>query len=591
LRICRVADFSQNELESVGRIFAGFNPAGYTIMNFSDNLLSENDLTMALGSYILSVASLTLDFSRNNVLSLPAQLLSNISTVAAGYGNVTIILAENPIAVINESVFVSTTPNLFSSVTIDISSATAGRVQIPTAFVISNVGFVGDGALLSGLDSHSGPPVLNINAANTSINMSFVQALGALGQVSTPINSLLITVNLSLNGYTEIPEGSFSNVLPMLQSIDLSFNNISLVPHNAFSNSAVLEDVYLSNNNIEYFSDTTFANCSALQNVDMTNNVLTFVSLGVHLAAPFATFNLSNNHIVGYPRLLDPSIVVDNNPLTCPRINLQTYNNPTTEGCTCPSGLMPVITTCFNYVVCMNATYNCSASALPVATNCSQAPWPECFEQGDIPSDQYYVPATKSFQALSVCSQMYPMLPGQMRTAIDGDDIPGPYTHYMRAYQVVPPTLTTNRLCSICSTCPSGYDTVPCTEYTNTQCRKVNERNWITTVIVVCTVVPVVVMSIALMYIFKRRALTETTTNLELTERLLDGQRDEVELMGQAWSIAMKDLTFGDVIGEGAYGRVWNGTWGHVPVAIKVLRTPFDELDLNMQADFEREVS
>ena len=123
----------------------------------------------------------------------------------------------------------------------------------------------------------------------------------------------------------------------------------------------------------------------------------------------------------------------------------------------------------------------------------------------------------------------------------------------------------------------------------NTQCT--NERGWITTVIVVCTVVPVVVLSITFLYIFKKRALDETTTNLELTERLLDGQRDENELMGQAWSIAEEDLTFGKLIGEGAFGRVWDGTWGHVPVAIKVLRIPFDELDLDMQEDFDREVS
>jgi hypothetical protein len=60
--------------------------------------------------------------------------------------------------------------------------------------------------------------------------------------------------------------------------------------------------------------------------------------------------------------------------------------------------------------------------------------------------------------------------------------------------------------------------------------------------------------------------------------------------MGQAWSIAEEDLTFGAVIGEGAYGRVYSGMWGHVQVAIKVLRMPFDELDAGMRDDFDREV-
>jgi hypothetical protein len=91
-------------------------------------------------------------------------------------------------------------------------------------------------------------------------------------------------------------------------------------------------------------------------------------------------------------------------------------------------------------------------------------------------------------------------------------------------------------------------------------------------------------------YMRKQRMYRETVTNLELTERLLGDEQKENELMGQAWSIEEEDLTFGPVIGEGAFGRVYKGAWGHVTVAIKVLRMPFDELDLSMKHDFDREV-
>ena len=101
----------------------------------------------------------------------------------------------------------------------------------------------------------------------------------------------------------------------------------------------------------------------------------------------------------------------------------------------------------------------------------------------------------------------------------------------------------------------------------------------------------IVVLTLVIMYIRKKTALRNTATSLELTERLLDEEREEIELMGQAWSIAEGDLTFGEVIGEGAYGRVYKGMWGYVEVAIKVLRIPFDDLDTEMKDDFDREVA
>lgn len=66
---------------------------------------------------------------------------------------------------------------------------------------------------------------------------------------------------------------------------------------------------------------------------------------------------------------------------------------------------------------------------------------------------------------------------------------------------------------------------------------------------------------------------------------------EENTRMEQAWSIAENHLTFGQVIGEGASGRVFRGTWGHIPVAIKVLLRPLNELDPASLDDFNREVN
>lgn len=155
-------------------------------------------------------------------------------------------------------------------------------------------------------------------------------------------------------------------------------------------------------------------------------------------------------------------------------------------------------------------------------------------------------------------------------------------------YEYKKNTPTTDRLCSICSKCPSGYNVIQCTSTSNTVCT--NLRAWVIAAIVVGVLVPILLLVVGLQYTRKNTALRVTVSNLELTERLLDDERVEVELMGQAWSIGHEDISFGPVIGEGAYGRVYKGTWGHVPVAIKVLRMPFEELDSSMRDDFDREV-
>jgi hypothetical protein len=565
------ANFSQNQLNTLGAIFTGFGSTEQVFVDLSDNGLSEKDIITALSSFTTSSATLTLDFTRNNFTSLPAGLLANVGSQLSGGANITIFLRENPISVINESVFSSPTSDGYVCyVNIDISSSTTQYVRVPSSFDVAKV--MWECPAVGGI---IGPPTLTINAANTSVDISIAKALDSFSFAVYPPNlPLIIALDLSMNNYShEIADGSFSN--RMLQSIDLSFNNISRVSSGAFSNASTLQTVNLSNNNIDYLSETAFDNNHMLKSVDVSNNRLTFVSVGMHLAVPYFTlFNLSDNHIVGYPRLIDPAIIVENNPLYCPPVNRQSYNEPTTDGCICHLPRhTPVLMKCFSFVLCVpeseNTSYGCARGTFFDSSNCSSAPFPSCIK--DIPPGRYYDESTQTFELISNCSRTF-------------HDISG----YLRAYQFQGPTATTDRLCSICSSCPSGYKTVQCADTANTQCT--NERGWITTVIVVCTVVPIVVLSITFLYIFNKRALTETTTNLELTERLLDGQRDENELMGQAWSIAEEDLTFGKMIGEGAFGRVHEGTWGHVPVAIKVLRIPFDELDISMQEDFDREV-
>jgi hypothetical protein len=123
------------------------------------------------------------------------------------------------------------------------------------------------------------------------------------------------------------------------------------------------------------------------------------------------------------------------------------------------------------------------------------------------------------------------------------------------------------------------FDVSPCTPTTNTKCTKQFAlSNDVLAGIIIAVLVPVVLLVFSLAYIRYRTKLIVTRTQLgdtknflELTERLLGDEREENALMAQGWRIAEDDLVYETVIGEGAFGRVYRGTWGHIQVAIKVL--------------------
>lgn len=106
---------------------------------------------------------------------------------------------------------------------------------------------------------------------------------------------------------------------------------------------------------------------------------------------------------------------------------------------------------------------------------------------------------------------------------------------------------------------------------------------------------------------------------LAVTAETLTTTRDENERFAEALDlldhgsrIDESDLSFGEIIGAGASGRVFSGSWGyetfhfdpdlsdgpliycvrrHISVAIKVLIEPIDNLSPQVLDDFNREVS
>lgn len=138
-------------------------------------------------------------------------------------------------------------------------------------------------------------------------------------------------------------------------------------------------------------------------------------------------------------------------------------------------------------------------------------------------------------------------------------------------------TDTSDRLCSICSTCPAEYTTTPCTPTSDSSCIKAKLLSPGSVAAIVLAIVLVfgvgAVFSTALYREKERKhaALHKTQNYLELTERLLGDEREENVRMNRAFSIPEEDLTLGETLGVGAFGRVVRGMWGYVD-HVSVLR-------------------
>eukprot|EP00041_Stephanoeca_diplocostata_P020829 m.474130 g.474130 ORF g.474130 m.474130 type:complete len:969 (-) comp21671_c0_seq2:3026-5932(-) len=99
--------------------------------------------------------------------------------------------------------------------------------------------------------------------------------------------------------------------------------------------------------------------------------------------------------------------------------------------------------------------------------------------------------------------------------------------------------------------------------------------------------------------VYQKHKKQRLAQDLDLHQRLLHDERTEKQTlyaenveMKRAWEIAEVDLSMERELASGAFGAVWQAKWGHVPVAVKMLKHPVDdEFDPLAGEDFNREVS
>jgi len=515
-----------NSITELGAIFRGFEGTVACYIDLSYNHVGGVSLKTALNSFTESAAALTLNARGNNVESVPGRLFTPDSDSATG---------------LHSRVTVDLSLNPIMNISSSLFVVGYSRREFQSIVIdLSHPtrGHIHTPPLLpfdDGIVWDSTGGTLNVSLAGAGVDFDVVRALsGSYGPKT-------LAVDLSHNNYTSVPAGAFDGSLAAW--IDLSHNEITNVSASAFNYTLLLDVLDLSHNNLTVIEEDLMFNMPGLSSLVLTGNEV--------LAIP-----QSSNHIA-------EAADVSHNPLQC-----ATYG-PVATNCTCTSGLHVSIHC--GYVRCTPHPDGCAPGTILNKSDCTNAPWSACVS--DVPADQYYDNATQSFLPAMICATAFPR---------------------RRAYEVSNRTVWSNRECSICSTCPAGFDMTLCTATTNTQCTKQFALSSAAIGgIIVGVLIPLVGLVLTVLYVrhkATRTELGETKNYLELTEQLLGDEREEKEQMEQAWSIAESDLTIGDVIGEGAYGRVFRGTWGHIAVAIKVLRHPLDELDPTMTDDFRREV-
>lgn len=104
-----------------------------------------------------------------------------------------------------------------------------------------------------------------------------------------------------------------------------------------------------------------------------------------------------------------------------------------------------------------------------------------------------------------------------------------------------------------------------------------------------CVILALAVLVYLLVPYYRKRTAT-LSDNLELHVGLLEESQTEVQALRKAWEIAEAEVTLDAALSEGAFGEVWRGRWGDLPVAVKVLKQAVMEFDDTARTEFEREV-
>mmetsp|Transcript_1080 Transcript_1080/g.3676 ORF Transcript_1080/g.3676 Transcript_1080/m.3676 type:complete len:1341 (+) Transcript_1080:122-4144(+) len=556
-----ILDARNNDISTLGPIFAGLEGgrvAGQTAAILRHNFIDADGLIAALGSYVNSSNPLLLDLEHNAIDELPDELFAGFSFQALRTSlrpAVDLRLAFNPIQNVSANLFKGAV--LLTRVAIDISNPATGAIDFPSLIAFGESldrgppAFVWPGGLLVFSAAATGANAATAAAFRTFFTrrcppgrVNYLECAGGCGPACN------LTLVLSDNHFGEVRAAEFASV--KATRLDVSRSNMTSISPMAFGYNRVLKEL------------------------DLSGNALTVIPIGLQSALPeLQSLNINDNEIRAVPlhdsRVPD-GIASGRNPLTCDTLA------PSATGCTCSPGYH--LSTHCGYVRCTKQPDGCSPPLLFNGSSCDGAPWSSCVDVNTVLGRQYYDASVETFLPVSRCDTEFPS-----RSASK--------PKYQAAYQVMPATSTSDRVCSICSTCPSGYETVACTTIMNSRCvRPFRLSTWgiVTIMMFTMLVIGIVVLSY-IMEEIKRRELAWTNLLYELTDSNLKTERVERERMGQAWDISEDDLVLGGKLGSGGHGNVYKANWGINTTAVKVLLSPLSNLSDSVSDAFDREVA
>lgn len=603
-----------NSIAAVGAIFEGYSAAGSLSLYLSGNRVDGNGLKAALNSYRNSAGALTIDASLNNITVIPGLLFNGTGmggALTTWVTSISLFLLQNPITTVAWNAFagidieasIATSFKIFSdenlppgtaavgfgarisSLTIDMSSS-LGQVPLELPHNLSFYGilFWNQGLLSTISPIYSADSAtlmtlpygeLNLILLNTNVSLSFAKTFSnavKYGACATCYGAHPLTLNGTTIMWSEL-RSSFSTGRPHgVVGLYLMENGYKSVPAGIF-NDSVITELNLGSNLITEIDPAAFHYNFNLRALNLQDNNLTVIHRSLLESLPaLQQLNIIGNSIRAIPETnnhVQAGLATDN------IIQCSAYG-PALQNCTCLDGNQ--LQALCGYSVCLPEALQssgCPAGAFINSTNCSVAPWPACVEH--VPPNVFYSHEDSAFLTVGECDVAF------------AGNRPG---EYLKAYEYRPPTATSDRQCSICSTCPPGFAETPCTTVANTVCTL--EKGLSLAAIVAIALGGVLLLVCAAAASFYGRSQCRqrevVQADLELTEHALGLEKSEKELMEQAWAIPKEDLSYSKMIGEGTFGRVFEGKWGHIPVAIKALRHPLDELDPQTVDDFHSEV-
>eukprot|EP00040_Diaphanoeca_grandis_P036769 m.236184 g.236184 ORF g.236184 m.236184 type:complete len:1287 (+) comp33678_c0_seq1:280-4140(+) len=404
-------EIKNNNIANMDSVFDGFDASARCVINLSNNNLDGYSLKRALNSFTSGATTLTIILTHNNVTIIPEDLLAEVASFSATFATITLNISYNPISTITPTSFsFSEDFGFLAFVFVDMSHST-DIITFPDTIELPS-GYFWD-------DKTGGSLTLNFDSTNIDLGI-----INAFNGVEGPEFLKLV---LSNNGYEYLPSDVY--LTSKVNALDLSHNKITAIAADAFSYSLLLTSMTLA------------------------HNELTVLQAGVMVNLPFVVLNAVDNQIWAITETGNHFTKVtdaEDNVLVC-----DSYG-PELDGCRCQNNL--TYSTHCGYGRCLETLSGCGAESLIYNKNdCSHAPNSACLRQ--CPDVHDYYDVVKQFCITAT----------NCTTAFPNSDKKGGDT-FTKAYEVRNSSATSDRLCSICSTCPSDYHTVPCTPTSNAQC-------------------------------------------------------------------------------------------------------------------------